>query len=120
MARTLELIGGSSYLWRWKHVVFHHTYVNITGHDTDIDLGMLARLPPYQKRLAFHRRQHLYLWPLYALLAIKWQRVDDFRKLISGRISNRQAGPDSARTGALDSSRDHPDVGTGPPSTPGR
>src|SRR3972149_1171070 len=30
MAMTLELIGGSSYLWRWKHVVFHHTYVNIT------------------------------------------------------------------------------------------
>lgn len=89
MARTLEVIGGSSYLWRWKHVVFHHTYVNITGHDTDIDLGMLARLTPHQKRLAFHRWQHLYLWPLYGVLAIKWQLVDDFRKLISGRISNQ-------------------------------
>jgi len=89
MAMTLELIGGSSYLWRWKHVVFHHTYVNITGHDTDIDLGMLARLTPHQKRLAFHRWQHLYLWPLYGLLAIKWQLVDDFRKLIRGRISNQ-------------------------------
>jgi linoleoyl-CoA desaturase len=89
MAMTLELIGGSSYLWRWKHVVFHHTYVNITGHDTDVDLGILARLTPHQKRLAFHRWQHLYLWPLYGLLAIKWQLVDDFRKLISGRISNQ-------------------------------
>lgn len=89
MARTLELIGGSSYLWRWKHVVFHHTYVNITGHDTDIDLGMLVRLTPHQKRLAFHRWQHLYLWPFYGLLAIKWQLVDDFRDLISGRISNQ-------------------------------
>jgi linoleoyl-CoA desaturase len=88
MAMTLELIGGSSYLWRWKHVVFHHTYVNVTGHDTDIDLGMLARLTPHQKRLAFHRWQHLYLWPLYGVLAIKWQLVDDFRKLTSGRISN--------------------------------
>ena len=39
MAMTLELIGGSSYLWHWKHGVFHHTYVNIDGHDTDIDLG---------------------------------------------------------------------------------
>ena len=89
MAMTLELIGGSSYLWRWKHVVFHHTYVNITGHDTDIDLGILARLTPHQKRLAFHRWQHVYLWPLYGLLAIKWQLLDDFRKLISGRISGR-------------------------------
>jgi linoleoyl-CoA desaturase len=89
MAMTLELIGGSSYLWRWKHVVLHHTYVNITGHDTDIDLGILARLTPHRERLAFHRWQHLYLWPLYGLLAIKWQLVDDFRKLISGRISNQ-------------------------------
>ena len=89
MAMTLELIGGSSYLWRWKHVVLHHTYVNITGHDTDIDLGMLARLTPHQRRFPFHRWQHLYLWPLYGVLAIKWQLVDDFRKLISGRISNQ-------------------------------
>ena len=89
MARTLELIGGSSYLWRWKHVVLHHTYVNITGHDTDIDLGILARLTPHRKRLAFHRWQHLYLWPLYGFLAIKWQLLDDFRKLIRGRISNQ-------------------------------
>jgi linoleoyl-CoA desaturase len=89
MAMTLELIGGSSYLWRWKHVVFHHTYVNITGHDTDIDLGILARLTPHQKRRAYHRWQHFYLWPLYGLLAIKWQLVDDLRKLISGRISNQ-------------------------------
>src|SRR5438876_2172563 len=89
MAMTLELIGGSSYLWRWKHVVLHHTYVNITGHDTDIDLGLLARLTPHQRRLAYHRWQHLYLWLLYGLLAIKWQLLADFRKLISGRISNQ-------------------------------
>jgi len=90
MAMTLELIGGSSYLWRWKHVVFHHTYVNLTGHDTDIDLGILGRLTPHQKRLAYYRWQHFYLWPLYGLLAVKWQLVDDFRKLISGRISHQR------------------------------
>jgi linoleoyl-CoA desaturase len=89
MARTLELIGGSSYIWRWKHVVFHHTYVNITDHDTDIDLRPLARLTPHQRRLPFHRWQHVYLWPLYGLLAIKWQLLDDFRKLARGRISNQ-------------------------------
>ena len=50
MALTLELIGGSSYLWHWKHGVFHHTYVNIAGHDTDIDLGALGRLTPHQDR----------------------------------------------------------------------
>jgi linoleoyl-CoA desaturase len=86
MALTLDLIGGSSYLWHWKHAVCHHTYVNITGHDTDIDLGILGRLTPQQKRRPFHRWQHLYLWPLYGLLAIRWHLFDDFRDVITGRI----------------------------------
>lgn len=90
MAMTLELIGGSSYLWRWKHVVLHHTYVNVTGHDTDIHMGLLARLTPHQKRRAYHRWQHVYLWPLYGLLTMKWQLFDDFRKLITGRISGQR------------------------------
>ena len=90
MAMTLELIGGSSYLWRWKHAVFHHTYVNITGHDTDIELGSLARLAPQQRRHGFHRWQHLYLWPLYGLLTIKWQFLDDFRKFFRGRINQHR------------------------------
>jgi linoleoyl-CoA desaturase len=90
MAMTLELIGGSSYLWRWKHVVLHHTYVNITGHDTDVDLGILGRLTPHQKRFAYHRWQDVYLWPLYGLLAIKWQLVDDFNKIICGRINGQR------------------------------
>src|ERR1700687_1801757 len=43
MAMSLDLIGGSSYLWPWKHGVLHHTYANITDHDTDIDWGGLGR-----------------------------------------------------------------------------
>ena len=90
MATTLDMIGRSSYFWHWKHVVFHHAYVNVTGHDTDIDLGILARMTPHQTRRAFHRCQHLYLWPLYGLVAIKWQLFDDFRKLITGRICSQR------------------------------
>ena len=26
---TLDLVGGSSYIWHWKHAHYHHTYVNI-------------------------------------------------------------------------------------------
>lgn len=89
MALSLELIGGSSYLWRWKHAMLHHTYANITGHDTDIDLGLLGRFTPHQERRAYQRWQHVYLWPLYGLLAIKWQLLDDFWKVASGRISGQ-------------------------------
>jgi linoleoyl-CoA desaturase len=90
MAMTLDMIGGSSYLWHWKHVVIHHTYVNVTGHDSDLNLGIFGRVTPHQPRLAFHRWQHLYLWPLYGFLAIRWHLVDDFRRLIAGRIGRHR------------------------------
>ena len=90
MAMSLDFIGGSSYLWHWKHGVIHHTYVNVTGHDSDLNLGIFGRVTPYQRRLAFHRWQHLYLWVLYGFLAIRWQLVDDFRRLIAGRIGRHR------------------------------
>jgi linoleoyl-CoA desaturase len=90
MAMTLDLLGGSSYLWHHKHGVLHHTYANITGHDTDVDLGILGRLTPHQKRLPFHRWQHFYLWPLYGLLAIKWHFLDDFYHVIRGRMGGHR------------------------------
>jgi linoleoyl-CoA desaturase len=89
-ALTLDLIGGSSYLWHWKHVVYHHTYVNITGHDTDIDLGALGRLSPHQKWYPFHRWQHFYIWPLYGLMTIKWHLYDDFRDALTGRMGGHK------------------------------
>jgi linoleoyl-CoA desaturase len=77
-------------VWRWKHAVIHHTYVNITGHDTDIDFGFMARMTPHQKRLKFHRWQHLYLWLLYGLFALRWHLLGDMREYLSGRINGQR------------------------------
>ena len=98
MSLTLDLIGGSSYLWHYKHGVYHHTYVNITHEDTDIDLGKLARLTPHQRRYWFHRWQHFYIWPLYGLFVIKWHLFDDFKDVIIGRIGEHKV-PRSAQVG---------------------
>lgn len=88
MAFSLDIVGGSSYVWHFKHAVIHHTYVNITGWDTDINLGSLARVTPHQRRLPFHRWQHFYLWPLYGFLATKWQFFDDFQYIITGKLGS--------------------------------
>jgi len=88
MALSLDLVGGSSYVWRWKHGIIHHTFVNITGHDADIDLGVLGRLSPHQKRRRFHRWQHWYLWPLYGFVAVKWHLIDDFLDVYRGRVGS--------------------------------
>jgi linoleoyl-CoA desaturase len=86
MAMTLDLIGGSSYLWHYRHVLYHHTYVNITDEDSDVDLGILARLTPYQKRFPYQRWQHFYVWPLYGLMTINWHFLADFKEVLLGRI----------------------------------
>ena len=89
MAASLDLIGGSSYIWHWKHDVLHHTYTNIAGHDMDLEVGIFGRLSPSHQRLPFHRWQHYYLWLLYGFLGIKWHFYDDFYCLITGKIGDR-------------------------------
>ncbi|MGG6296370.1 fatty acid desaturase family protein [Leptolyngbya sp. AN02str] len=86
-AMTMDLLGGSSYTWHWKHAVFHHNYVNITGHDSDLEIGMFGRLSPHQPWLSFHRWQHIYLWFLYGIMTIKWQLVDDVEAVITERMA---------------------------------
>ncbi|MBL8920098.1 MAG: acyl-CoA desaturase [Myxococcaceae bacterium] len=89
MALTLDVLGGSSYLWHWKHNVQHHSTPNVAGLDVDIDIEPLVRLSPEQRWRPWHRYQHLYTWLLYALLAVKWHFVDDFKDVVSGRIGTR-------------------------------
>jgi linoleoyl-CoA desaturase len=90
MAMSIDVIGGSSHHWHFKHVIFHHTYVNITGYDTDIELGGLGRLTPHRRRLWFYRWQQYYLWPLYGFMAINWHLVGDLRDVIPGRIGEHR------------------------------
>ena len=90
MAMTLDLVGGSSYVWHWKHARFHHTYVNIDGYDSDINLGALARFSPQQRHYWHHRWQHIYLWMLYGLTVVSWHLHDDFRDIITATIGKRR------------------------------
>jgi linoleoyl-CoA desaturase len=84
---ALDVIGGSSYVWKKKHNIYHHTYTNLTGADDDIDLGLLARLSPHQERIGIHRFQCLYIWLLYAWLGVAWQYID-LSRVLQGRIGS--------------------------------
>ncbi len=86
MAWSMDLIGASSYVWRTKHNVVHHTFTNIAGADSDIDSMPFARFAPEQPRRRLHRFQHLYVWVLYGLFAIKWHTTGDFAYLHAGTI----------------------------------
>jgi linoleoyl-CoA desaturase len=97
MAMTLDLVGGSSFFWHWKHNVFHHGLVNVFGYDTDINLAGFGRLTPHHRREAIHRWQHLYVWLLYGAMAMKWQLFDDFRLALNGRMGAHRVLPPRGR-----------------------
>jgi linoleoyl-CoA desaturase len=89
MGLTLDMLGASSYLWRFKHNLSHHTYTNLAGADDDINFLPFARLSPAQPRYRLHRLQQFYLWALYWFLFPKWNFVDDFKTLMHARISGQ-------------------------------
>jgi linoleoyl-CoA desaturase len=88
MAWMLDVLGGSSYVWHWKHNVFLHTYPNVAGADDDINSEPFLRLSPNQPRYWAHRFQHLYVWALYGLLPMRWQAYDDFKNVATARIAS--------------------------------
>jgi linoleoyl-CoA desaturase len=90
MGFTLDLLGASSYLWHWKHNIFHHTYTNIEGADHDLDAKPFGRLAPDQTRYRAHRFQHLYMWGLYGFMLPKWHLVDDFQNALEARIDDNR------------------------------
>jgi linoleoyl-CoA desaturase len=83
---TDALLGFSSYAWRVKHNVAHHTYTNIDGLDADFSQTPFMRFAPAQPARSWYRYQHLYIWPLYLLMGLRWQTVGDIAAFARGRI----------------------------------
>ncbi len=85
-ASSLNVLGGSSFMWNMKHNVIHHAYTNIDGVDDDIDIQPWLRMSTTQPKLAMHKYQHIYFWFLYSLLYILWVFLLDYQKYFKGRI----------------------------------
>lgn len=83
-----DLLGASSFLWRFKHNVLHHGNTNVVGFDTDIDQMPFARLAPQQPWRPWHRYQHLYMWLLYGFLTLQWLVMSDIVTLVRGKVGD--------------------------------
>jgi linoleoyl-CoA desaturase len=86
-AYFLNVLGGNTYYWKIKHNVNHHTYTNIEGMDSDIDVKPFMRLHQEQPRRAYHRFQHIYWVFLYGISYLAWIFYEDFQKYFSGKVS---------------------------------
>jgi linoleoyl-CoA desaturase len=87
-AFSLNVLGGSSFMWNIKHNVIHHAYTNVDGYDDDIDIQPWMRMSRNQPRLAMHKYQHFYFWILYSLLYILWVFVLDYQKYFKRKIGD--------------------------------
>jgi cytochrome b involved in lipid metabolism len=80
---SLDYVSGSSMLsWRNQHVIGHHIYTNVMGADPDLPVardGDPRRLVPEQVWKSVYKFQHLYLPPLYGILALKSRFQDAFQ-----------------------------------------
>jgi len=85
---SLDVLGGSSFMWNMKHNVIHHAYTNIDGIDDDIDIQPWMRMSTTQPKYGFHKYQHRYFWVLYAMLYVLWVFVLDFQKYFKQRVGS--------------------------------
>ncbi|OQP60320.1 fatty acid desaturase family protein [Niastella populi] len=86
MALSSNLMGGNTYIWKFKHNIVHHTYTNIDGVDDDIALSPLMRQCSTQKWFPPHRYQHIYGFILYAFTSLAWFFVMDFTKYFNQKV----------------------------------
>ena len=88
---SANAMGASSFFWKQKHNIIHHTYTNIDGIDDDIAKSPIIRHCDSQKWVPAHKIQHLYLVPIYALSSIFWLFFMDFTKYFTRKIYTTDA-----------------------------
>lgn len=84
----MDFLGSSSFLWKQKHNVLHHTYTNVDGKDDDIDISGMIRLSPEQNHRPWHRFQAFYAPFLYSFLSLYLLFYSDFQRMFSRKIGN--------------------------------
>lgn len=85
-AFSLNILGGSSFMWNMKHNIIHHSYTNVEGVDDDIEIQPWMRMSETQKKYWLHKYQHWYFWFFYCILYLSWMFITDYQKYFSGRI----------------------------------
>ncbi|MBS1666051.1 MAG: acyl-CoA desaturase [Bacteroidetes bacterium] len=87
-AHSWDVIGGSTFIWKMKHNVIHHSYTNVDGLDDDIDVKPFLRMSETQKRHGMHKFQHIYFWILYPMTYLFMIFIQDFIKYFRRKIGD--------------------------------
>lgn len=81
IGKVLDLVGGSSAMWKIQHNVLHHSFTNIDGLDEDIDTPGILRFSPDRPLKKVHRLQFIYAWFFYGVMTLFWMTAKDWLAL---------------------------------------
>ena len=87
---SANALGASSYFWKQKHNIIHHTYTNVDGIDDDIAKSPIIRQCETQKWVPAHKVQYLYMPFIYSLSVIFWVFIMDPTKYFSKKINGTE------------------------------
>lgn len=85
-----DLVGANSFIWRLRHVRFHHNYPNVNGWDTDTEQSKILRIYPSGEFSRYHKYQHIYMPFIYPLFLFNWLLIRDFRDFFSKKKTVRK------------------------------
>jgi linoleoyl-CoA desaturase len=85
---TYDIIGLSSFLWKFRHNFLHHKYTNILGHDVEIHGDGLVRMSPYMERKWYHSFQHIIIWFIYTIIPFYWSLADVYLITVKRQYHN--------------------------------
>jgi linoleoyl-CoA desaturase len=96
MGFSLELLGTSAFVWRQQHNVWHHTYTNIFGMDSDVEAQGVMRITPRDEWRPHYRFQHLYSPLVYGMLGFSYI-LRDFTVFLTGSSDAKREFPQMTR-----------------------
>lgn len=83
---SFDVMGASSYMWRFTHNIAHHGYTNVEGLDLDIDYDPILRMSPATPRRWYHRWQSWYAFVIYTAAGLHWVYVKDLKYFMRRRL----------------------------------
>jgi len=74
---VMDVLGGSSLVWKHQHNIGHHQFTNSVVDDPDCSTGWpILRFNNTQRWVWWHQFQHIYMWVLYGVHSYKWYFMD--------------------------------------------
>ncbi len=78
-AYLLDFLGGNSFVWSKRHVLYHHTFTNVPGWDIDVQQTNILRFNSTQAYSPSYKYQHIYMPFLYLFYSLNWILIRDYK-----------------------------------------